>query len=137
MDTYPTWRAAAEWTGFATAFAFAPLLGMPMMRMRYEDFMATPQPEVERLVRFANPEVVDVPVLFRGHTVELATEHTVAGNPGRFRVGEVELVPDEEWREKFSPVPRMKMTAMTFPWLLRYGYLRRRDRPQVARSMTK
>lgn len=125
MDTYAPWRVTAEWAGFAAAFTCASLVGVPTMRMRYEDLVVTPQDELERLVRFADPARTTMPEVFRDRKVTLVGDHSVAGNPDRFTVGETELRPDEEWREQLPAGQRAKMTAMTFPWLLRYGYLGR------------
>lgn len=57
------------------------------------------------------------------HTVELETNHTVEGNPMRFQQGTVELHLDEEWKKGMKRTDRRISTALTWPLLLRYGYL--------------
>lgn len=55
-------------------------------------------------------------------TVTLRTNHTVAGNPNRFRTGEVRIVPDDEWRTLMSRSDRLCVEALALPLLKRYGY---------------
>jgi hypothetical protein len=48
--------------------------------------------------------------------------HTVAGNPMRFDAGELQVTPDVEWRDALDANDRRLVTALTWPWLWRYGY---------------
>jgi hypothetical protein len=63
-----------------------------------------------------------------GTTVTLGVDHTVAGNPMRFERGAFELKVDQEWRTSMRPRDRRITTALTWPLLAVYGYLRG-DRP--------
>jgi hypothetical protein len=134
MDNYSTTRAATEWTSFNAAFSCGPMLGLPTLRMRYEDFVEAPEREVARLVEFAAVDPVALPDIFGDGTVRLASDHSVAGNPGRFAVGDVTLVADDEWRQAMPAGQRRLMTALTAPWLLRYGYLRSADSESQPKS---
>ena len=55
-------------------------------------------------------------------SMRLRTNHTVAGNPDRFRA-DVTIRPDIEWREKLPARDKLLVTALTLPLLHRYGYL--------------
>jgi len=123
MDIYSPQRAALEWTSFNAAFTMAPALGVPLQRLRYEDFVAHPAREIRRLVDFAAGPLVALPDIFGGESVTLSPDHSVAGNPVRFASGQVALRSDDEWRTAMPRGQRVAMTAMTAPWLLRYGYL--------------
>lgn len=91
------------------------------LRMRYEDMMVDPRQSVEQILRFVGEPVVAGP--FRDErTVELGPNHTVAGNPNRFRTGPVELRNDERWRDEQRPVDRWGNTVLTLPLLMRYHY---------------
>ncbi|MCW6006358.1 sulfotransferase [Micromonospora sp. CPCC 205371] len=90
-------------------------------RLRYEDFVADPRGTVEELLAWAGVPSVGGPFV-DGRTVELGENHTVSGNPGRFRTGPVALRPDEEWRRAQPLGPRALCTALSFPLLHRYGY---------------
>jgi hypothetical protein len=107
------------------------------MFLRYEDFAAEPRAAIDRVLEFLG-EDADVP--FRSEdTVELSVNHTVAGNPDRFRVGRVRITPDDEWRRGMPLRRRVAVRALTWPLLLRYGYPvagRLRRRPAGAQRLT-
>ncbi|MGH3921424.1 MAG: hypothetical protein ACRDTT_00840, partial [Pseudonocardiaceae bacterium] len=46
----------------------------------------------------------------------------VEGNSNRFRIGLVNVVPDDEWRSRMPRRDQACVTAATMPLLLRYGY---------------
>lgn len=90
--------------------------------VRYEDFIAAPESTLQRILLATGEERRELP-LVDDHTLRLEIDHTVAGNPNRFRRGEIELRLDEEWKEKMSGPNRRTVTALTWPLLLKYGYL--------------
>jgi len=51
----------------------------------------------------------------------LETDHTVAGNPMRFRTGEIRLQLDERWRSELSAPQRFGVSALTWPLRKLYG----------------
>jgi hypothetical protein len=59
--------------------------------------------------------------------VSLSVDHTVSGDPSRFRKGKIELRPDEEWKVKMRGADKNVVTTLTAPLLLNYGYLGRRE----------
>ncbi|MGZ8594594.1 MAG: sulfotransferase [Actinomycetota bacterium] len=88
--------------------------------LRYEDFIGDPRAALGDLTSLiGRPEAV-LPLVAED-TVELAECHTVWGNRSRFLVGPVRLRADEEWRQHPS-VGRALVSALTSPWLPRYGY---------------
>jgi hypothetical protein len=94
-------------------------------RLRYEDFVSDPTlflAETLNSVGF-DDEAGGLHNVVRGREISLTLDHTVSGNPGRFRSGNIELKPDEEWRIKMRGVDKNVVTALTAPLLLRYGYL--------------
>jgi len=58
-----------------------------------------------------------------GNTITLESTHSIAGNPSRFKTGEMELRPDEAWRDKLDSKITKRVTAITYPLLKKYGYL--------------
>ncbi len=90
-------------------------------RLRYEDFMADPRGTMDRVLEFLGEPVVGSPFVDR-RTAHLPGNHTVAGNPKRFRTGEVRIRLDDEWRYRQSAVDRRTATALSLPLLPRYGY---------------
>ena len=63
-----------------------------------------------------------------GPTVQLDTDHTVAGNPMRFEHGSFELRVDDAWRTSLDARDRRITTVLTWPLLAAYGYLREEGR---------
>jgi hypothetical protein len=90
-------------------------------RLRYEDFTVAPRRTIEELLAFTGIAATSGPFL-DDVTVRLAPNHTVSGNPSRFRVGDVTLRADERWRQEQAFGPRLAVTALALPLLHRYGY---------------
>ena len=91
------------------------------MRLRYEDFVAEPRRAVERMLELVQEE--PAPLSHVGeHEVELGVNHTVWGNPSRFRSGKVEIRPDKEWAYHMKQGDKRLISALTLPLLVRYGY---------------
>jgi hypothetical protein len=88
--------------------------------VRYEDFVARPRSTVDEVLAFLG---LATPGPFVDQdTVELGTNHTIAGNPNRFRTGPVRITEDDEWKAGLARRDRMITTAAAFPLLRRYGY---------------
>jgi hypothetical protein len=64
----------------------------------------------------------DVSFLGSGR-LHLGDNHLVAGNPVRFERGDVPITPDDEWRSRLPKDRRRIVTALTWPLLLRHGFL--------------
>jgi hypothetical protein len=109
--------------------------GIKYMRVRYEDLLAAPRSILLNILALLQEEQ-SLPFLV-GHTAKLRIAHTVAGNPMRFRRGHIELCLDEEWKRGMRPVDRQIVTAMTWPLLSKYGYLRCSDRISVSEENLK
>ncbi|GAA2645682.1 sulfotransferase [Paractinoplanes durhamensis] len=90
-------------------------------RLRYEDFAAEPQAAIERVLTMTGVEPADGPFVDE-NTVVLKPNHTIAGNPSRFRNGEIAVKPDNRWRSEQHFGPRFTSTALALPFLHRYGY---------------
>nr|WP_281363823.1 sulfotransferase [Nocardioides daedukensis] len=121
MARLSSWEVSRSW--IVHNAGIEPLgRSVPLLRLRYEDFVTDPVTSSDRALRFAG---IDAGV---GHihrtTVMLQTTHSCAGNPMRFRTGAIDLVPDVAWREHQDPAQRRAVTAFTAPLLARYGYLR-------------
>jgi hypothetical protein len=90
------------------------------MFLRYEDFVADPRASVDRILAFLGEEGGN-PFVDRD-TVVLGENHTVAGNPNRFKVGKVQVRLDDEWRSRLPLRRQLAVRALCWPFLLRYGY---------------
>lgn len=93
---------------------------VPLVRLRYEDFVRAPQTSIRRVLDLAGVEAPTEHI--KGHSVHLGEAHSCSGNPMRFKQGEIALVADERWRRELSSARRRAVTVFTAPLLRRYGY---------------
>lgn len=93
-------------------------------RMLYEEFSAAAQANIEKILDFVG-EQSDAGLFPGERTVNLKTNHTIWGNPVRTRVGDVEIRSDDEWKRKMRSLDRLKVCAVSWPLLLKYGYFAR------------
>lgn len=90
------------------------------MFLRYEDFAAQPEAAVSRILAFLDEDTTTPFV--DADTVVLQVNHTVAGNPNRFRTGPVTIALDNEWARRMPAHRQLAVRALTWPFLLRYRY---------------
>jgi len=97
--------------------------GPPMAALRYEDVVDRPMEATRRLLATAGlPAVGDLPQFTDERSVTLRVDHTVAGNPLRFRTGALQIRPDTEWREGMPRVRRVLVSVLAFPTSVGFGY---------------
>jgi hypothetical protein len=89
-------------------------------RVRYEDFATNPHQVLQRVAELAGCGTVDAPV--RGNTIDLKTNHTVGGNPGRMGSGRTEIRLDNEWKTGLTRADVIRVTSWCLPLLAAYGY---------------
>jgi hypothetical protein len=119
MLQHPPVVSAAFWTVWnLAARRLARLPGY--LELRYEDLIADPVGSVDAIRSMAGLRSPH-PTLTAGR-VELLPSHTVSGNPGRFRTGEVPLRLDDAWRRDQLRRDRLVVDALTWPLARRYGY---------------
>jgi len=129
MPRLSPWKASRVWSIQNCSYNF--LSGFTRLsRLRYEDFVNDPTSCLaETLVRVGLDDVAGSLPTVRGREISLSVDHTVSGNPARFRTGRIKIQPDEEWRVKMRGADKNVVTALTAPLLLKYGYLGRRETP--------
>lgn len=105
--------------------------GHRSLRMRYEDCAINPEAALRRLWKLAEEPIPALDFLSLETPFFLRTNHTVAGNPDRFHA-EIKIRPDLAWHGEMRPAQRRLLTALTWPLLLRFGYIGHR-KPQNPR----
>ncbi len=124
MRVQPARKAAWAWLGISA-------LTELMLRRRgrylwvpYEELTTTPERVLRRVMDFAG---IAEPVPARGPNggFELALGHMASGNPMRFEAGEIQVREDDEWRTAMGWREKALVTVLTFPGLVRYGYVGR------------
>ena len=94
------------------------------MMLRYEDFVKQPKETLLRIRELVGDDWSDINFFSGDNKVRLNANHTVSGNPNRFQKGDVQILPDDEWQGKMAKGQKLAVTALTWPLLLNYGYLR-------------
>ncbi len=118
-------RTAAAWLWDNGLFELIGLSGTRRLRLRYEDFVEAPLARTREVMDFLGLDIPDPEMPFVGPTdVRLATDHSVWGNPMRLQTGVIPVRPDEAWRTGLPAGARRKVSAITWPGLVRYGYRR-------------
>lgn len=115
--TWDVQNAAAEffWKGFREKY----------LKIRYEDFAAHPRETVESILRLLGKEGSAVPFVEERKVSLTAVDHSAAGNPVRFNNGMVEIKPDVEWVTEMGFRNKSIVTSITWPLLIKYGYMKR------------
>jgi sulfotransferase family protein len=133
-DPMPAVRSTAYWDAFNLASrALTRRYPERSVLLRYEDFIADPATTVGMLLRWCGADPAANPV--HGRTVELHTNHTVTGNPDRFRTGATVIrATDDAWRASLPVPARLTAQALSWPLSRHYGYRSRGRSPgQAAR----
>jgi hypothetical protein len=87
----------------------------------YESFATRPKETVGQIIAFMR-EDGKAPFITED-TVVLGSNHTLLGNPDRFRTGAVTIAPDERWRSRMPRRQQLGVLIATWPLMRRYGYL--------------
>lgn len=136
MPRYGALRVIARWNVDNVLFDLLRLLGARVALLRYEDLVAEPAATLAQAAVHAGlpPHVQGS---LRGNRLQLQAGHTVAGNPMRFKTGELVLRRDDAWRERYPARRRRIVTALTLPLRARFGYrtsVRRPAAPTTTRD---
>lgn len=125
MRQYAPSRMACDWSTYNLLVDGLQSLRIPTLTMRYEDLVRSPEPNLDAIVEFAGLQRPTEGYGFlRPGGVELPADHSISGNPMRFKVGAMPLRVDDEWRSAMDKRTKALVTAITLPGLVKYGYLR-------------
>lgn len=117
-------QTALWWSAFDLVAGMLGVVGsVPFTTVRYEDFAADPVTTVRQVLDFAGlPATPGDLAHVSGDRVVLGPTHQVAGNPVRFRTGEVEIRRDDAWREQLPARDRRTVGLLTAGLRHRYRY---------------
>jgi hypothetical protein len=127
FQEFSPFQAGVRWMECNLAFELLRRLGTPTVQMRYESLAADPRGELERMFA-AMGEHGRHDLSAVGDSVEVTGQHSVRGNPMRFARGRQQVRADEAWRTGMARKTRSLVVLVTWPLLLRYGYLRQASR---------
>lgn len=126
-------RVARRWVIHNLLLRLLVALRVRTYFLRYEDLVAQPRDRVLAVARFLDldPAAAAVPFL-SDRVVDLRrADHTLAGNPMRFRHDPITVALDDQWQQKLPAGQRRLVTIVTAPLLLAFGY-RVWERPAAA-----
>jgi hypothetical protein len=121
MPRYTVLRSGFEWSYKNLIVEVFRSMSDSNQLLRYEDFVNNPEKTIKDITRCALGEE-KVPGKMSGHTVEIGDNHTVSGNPMRFKRGEIEILNDKNWKMRMGSDKKKVVTGVTWPLLKRYGY---------------
>lgn len=121
MPRQPVLVSALEWVFLNRLAERMAAAARRSIRVRYEDFAAAPRRTFEEIRAALGLPGTGSPFIDE-RRVRLGTNHSVAGNPVRFRQGEVEIAVDEEWRTALAPADRTVVELVTGRLAARYGF---------------
>ncbi len=124
MPRYSAAKTAFHWMVWNALAELAWGRGGHYQLVEYAQFVREPQRVVQQALALLGRGDLPLSPPFTGpQEVELRGNHTVSGNPGRFEQGRVALRLDDAWRTRIAPRDKWVVNLMTWPLLLRYGYL--------------
>lgn len=132
MTQWSPWNSAVQWDLQNAALHLLARTGGRSLRVRYEDLVSDPVTVVADIAAFAGVAADREALSFldggagRAGWAQLGVHHTASGNPMRFTTGRIAIKPDDTWRQALPRGKRRAVTALTLPFLARYGYLRQR-----------
>jgi hypothetical protein len=121
MHRFTPSRSATLWTVENAAMSGLARLGVPVLRVQYEDFVAEPATAIREVLAFAGMPA-DAAVPIEGHRAVLSPTHTVSGNPMRLLNGPLDIQRDDDWLTRFGSRDRSVVSAITAPLRLAYRF---------------
>lgn len=121
-------KASLGWDVANALTGLLRLRASSFIRVRYAELIHRPRDVIRAIVESVagRATVLDF-VTEEG--IHLEPTHTVSGNPSRFNHGLVTLSLDSEWQRHMRRRDRAVVTGLTWPLLLRYGFLGRDGGP--------
>lgn len=97
-------------------------VGIKYLRVRYEDFIEFPQRSLQEIYDFLGESVAIMPV-DHSRRFQMSVNHTVVGNPMKFKRGTIQLQLDSEWETGLSRGDKRTVSLLTWPLMAHYHYL--------------
>lgn len=88
--------------------------------VRYEDLASCPRKEAESIIRWLGLKC-QPDFFLNDDSIDLGPNHTVSGNPLRFRVGSTRIRPDMEWKQNMPRIKQKFIYLVTYLLLARFG----------------
>ncbi|MGH2944718.1 MAG: sulfotransferase [Solirubrobacteraceae bacterium] len=114
---------ALRWTAYHLLVHALGKTGVRPMLVKYENVIASPRDEIERIMQHAEEPIRgDMLGFLAPGDVRLGVNHTVAGSLMRLRRGPLPIRLDDEWHHALAARDRRTVTLLSWPLLRAYGY---------------
>lgn len=122
MVRYGPVYASLDWLAGQLGSEWLARRASRLARVRYEDLASDPLGVFDALGELLGEPLAGAEILARA-AEGMPENHTISGNPLRFRRAGLAVRADREWERALGLGSRLVVTALTFPLLARYGYL--------------
>ena len=122
MPTYPAYISALAWKFVNIASEDLEKTSLKYIRIRYEDMLQNIKETLKKLYLFLDLKKVNNNFIKENNVLLLHANHTVSGNPMRFKSGEIELKLDDEWKTKLSYKDKKIVEFICHNELKKYWY---------------
>jgi len=123
-ERFPPLRTGIDWLRDNLLIERVRAARIKTSLVRYEDLASEPWAVIQGIIR--DLELTGLVTDGSALGSDLAVTHSVAGNPMRFSAGGREVRVDDEWRGKMRRRDQLAVGALTWPLLIRYGFVRSR-----------
>lgn len=120
MPRLSTLKAIREWILFNELTRALKRKVFRYKIVRYKTFAKKPKDTILKTMKWLNTKPSSLGFFIDDHHVELEPQHTISGNPIRFKQGLVEIHPDMEWMVKMPRIKKVLISLFTYPFLRRY-----------------
>jgi hypothetical protein len=122
MPRYSVVRSSLEWNYKNIATELFRSMAKSNQVIKYEEIVKDTSAAIQSITRnvFSKGRL---PESLHGQKVNLGVNHTVSGNPMRFKTGEIEIRNDDKWKQQMNKMKRNIVKFLTWPLLKRFGYI--------------
>jgi hypothetical protein len=124
MPQRTTRKVGRQWVTVNGLISLLGAMHTPHLRVRYEDLVAEPRVQMQRVARFEGIADADLDLSWLTDAGMVVPQtHVVAGGRIRLHEGVMPLRIDDAWQREMPTGSRVLVSAMTWASRWRYGYL--------------
>lgn len=112
-------QTSMKWAAFNLALEKCSDKVSKSVKIKYEEFCDCPEETINGILAYFG---VEVDCSF-DKSIDQNIQHSISGNPIRFKKGPISIRKDDEWEDKMNWFSKKMVTVLTYPLLKKYGYL--------------
>ena len=113
-------KATQEWMLSNWLVSLLKKRGLKYKIVNYETLASNPMNTIVKVLEWMGMNSANLDFFDDEHTVRFGIDHTISGNPIRFKQGKLEIYPDREWSEKMPLSKKWLIFTLTYPLLRLY-----------------